>query len=173
MKTADKIIAKISSVWSLLSYITMVAVMLLITVDVLLRKICQVTIVGSYEIVERCLLVLVFCGFAYGQTNRAHIHVTLFLSMFNKKVALFLFGIWHVLSFAGAVFTGYAMILQTQYAIEAGTWTPVLQIPLWPFYIVSAIGMFIFALTIVWDAIQCFVGLGSQEWADNIMSSWE
>jgi len=172
MKTIDKIVNKISSGWSIFSYIAMVLVMLLITVDVILRKVAHITIVGSYEIVERCLLVLVFCGFAYGQTNHAHIHVTLFLTMFSKKVSLFLYGVWHVLSFIGAVLTGYAMILQMQYAISAGTWTPVLQIALWPFYLISAIGMFIFALTIIWDAVQCFVGLGVEEWDEKIRSAW-
>ena len=174
MKIIDKIVEKISCGWSVFSYITMVLVMLLITVDVILRKVAHITIVGSYEIVERCLLVLVFCGFAYCQTNKGHIHVTLFLQMFHEKVALFLFGIWHLLSFAGAIFTGYAMILQMQYAIQANTWTPVLQIALWPFYLVSAIGMFIFALTIIWDCIQCFVGLApsQKEWADKIKAGW-
>ena len=80
VKKLDKIVSGISGGVGIVAYVCIVAITLLMTVDVLMRKLFDAAIVGSYEIVERLLLLLVFSAFAYAQTNKAHIHVTMFAS---------------------------------------------------------------------------------------------
>lgn len=173
MKTIDTIIKKIASILSIVGFASLIIIMFLITIDVLMRKIIDVAIPGSYEIVERLLLLLVFASFAYGQTNRSHIHVTMFVSKFPRPVGMALFGIFSLLSFIGCALMAYALVLQGQYAFTAGTWTPVLQIPLYPFFYIAAVCSAVFAITILWDAIKSLVGIGSKEWADDIASTWD
>lgn len=172
VKKVDKVINTISNTVAIVSYIALVGIMVLITVDVLLRKIIQVTVVGSYEIVQLMLLLLVFGAFAYAQTNRSHIHVTMFIAMMPRQISMVLFGLWGVLSTGTAVLCGYALILQGFYAQSAGTWTPVLYIPLYPFNYIAAFCMFIFALTLLWDTIKSFIGVVNEEVAKDISSSW-
>ena len=172
IKKTDKIVTKISNTIGLVSYVALVIMMLLITVDVLMRKIFLITVVGSYEIVQLMLLLLVFAAFAYAQTNRSHIHVTMFIAMMPRPISMMLFGLWGILSTCAAILCGYALILQASYSHAAGTWTPVLYIPLYPFHYIAAFCMFIFALTLLWDAIKSFAGVVNEEVAKDINSSW-
>ena len=173
VKKLDKIVSGISGTVSIVSYVCLVGIMLLMTVDVFMRKLFDAAIVGSYEIVERLLLLLVFAAFAYAQTNKAHIHVTMFVSKLPRGISLGVFGFWNLISTATAIVCGYALCLQGAYALEAGTWTPVLYIPLFPFFYIAAVGMFIFALTLLWDTAKCFIGIGDKEVGDEIRSHWD
>ena len=173
IKKIDKIIARISGGIGSVTYVAFVGIMFTISVDVIMRKVFQFSIPGSYEIVERMLLLLVFAAFAYGQTNRAHIHVTLFIKLFPKLIRMALFGVLGLLSTATAIFCGYAVWLQGDYSLRAKTVTAVLYIPLYPFFYIASVCMYAFALTLLWDAIKSFIGVVNDEVAKDLQSTWD
>ena len=172
-KKIDRVIAWISNIIGYVGYVGIVAIMLLIAVDVIARGILKSGILGSYEIVERMLLVTIFAAFAFTQTHRGHVHVTLFVSKLPKKLGMVIFGLLGLLSTAASVFCAYAIVEQGNYSYTAGTHTGVLLIPLYPFYYIAAFCTVIFAITLLWDSVKCFIGISSEECCMDIRSSWE
>ena len=173
IKKIDNVIGRISGTIGFFTFIAYVLIMALITVDVIFRKAFHSSILGSYELVERMLLILVFAAFAYTQTNRGHIHVTLFISRMPKAFSMILFGFLGLLSAGTAVFCAYATLLQGNFSVSSSTVTAVLHIPLYPFFYIAAFCMLIFAVTLLWDAIKSFIGVGNKEVAADIRSSWD
>ena len=173
IKKIDKIFSGISNAIGYVSYVGLVAIMLLIVVDVLLRKLMKTGIVGSYELVERMLLITIFAAFAFTQTHRGHIHVTLFLTKLPKTVRMFLFGFFGLLSTAASAFCAYSIMAQGSFSFTAATFTAVLKIPLYPFFYIAAFCMLIFTFTLLWDSIKCFAGMKNDEIREDIQSSWE
>ena len=173
IKKIDRVIARISGGIGSITYVAFTGIMILISVDVVMRKVFEISIPGSYELVERMLLILVFAAFAYAQTNRGHIHVTLFIGRFPKFISMALFGVLGLLSTSTAVFCGYVIWLQGNFSLRSKTVTAVLHIPLYPFFYIASFCMCVFALTLFWDAIKSFIGIANSEVAEDIQSSWE
>ena len=172
IKKIDKIIVCISGGISSVTYLSFIGIMLIISVDVTLRKVFRSSIPGSYELVERMLLLLVFAGFAYTQAIRGHIHVTLFIRLFPKFIRMALFGFLGLLSTVTATFCGYAVWLQANHSVSSRTVTAVLNIPLYPFFYVASLCMYAFAFTLLWDTIKSFMGIVNNEIAEDIQSAW-
>ena len=172
IKKIDKILGRVSAGISSVTYVAFIGIMITISVDVTLRKAFQFSIPGSYEIVERMLLLLVFAAFAYTQTNKGHIHVTLFIRLFPRWFRMPLFGILGLLSAATAFFCAYAVWLQADHSVSSRTVTAVLHIPLYPFFYIASLCMYVFAFTLLWDALKSFIGLVNDEVAKDIQSSW-
>ena len=173
VKKIDKVMSRITNTLGYVSYAAIILIMLLVVVDVIMRKSLRSGILGSYELVERLLLLLVFAAFAFTQTERGHVHVTLFMSKLPKPVGMFIFGLLGLLSTAASVFCAYAMVEQGNFSLEKNTTTAVLLIPLYPFFYIAAVCMFIFTVTVLWDSIKSFIGIANKEIAEDIRSTWE
>ena len=91
-------------------------------------------------------------SFAYAQSQKAHINMGMVIRRFPRSLGLGIFSFMGLLSAATAGAVGYAAILQAQSAMERNAVTSVLQIPLYPFYYVEAIAMFIFTAVLLYDA---------------------
>ena len=173
IKKIDKILSRITTSFGYVSYVSIVFIMLLVVVDVIMRKILRAGILGSYEIVERALLLLIFAAFAFTQTEKAHVHVTLFVSKLPKPVGMFIFGFLGVLSTSAAVFCAYSMVEQGKFSFEKYTTTAVLLIPLYPFFYIAGVCMYIFAVVLLWDSVKSFIGIKNEEICKEIRSAWE
>lgn len=168
----ERMIGRATFVVSLVSYAGVLAIMLLNVADVFMAKAFTAPIQGTYEITEVLLLCTVMASFAYAQSRHAHINMGMVLKRFPRSVALFLYALMGVLSAATAGAVGYAAILQAQSAMDRGSVTAVLKIPLVPFYYVEAVAMSIFALVLLFDAILAFVAMRKDEYAEAVISTW-
>ena len=172
MKIIDKVVSVLTSIVSTLSYVGFLAIMALIAVDVFLRKFFRGGVTGTYELVQYLLMCGVFASFAYTQSLRGHVHVTMFIAKFPKHLRFIVYGLTGVFSTVAAVVLTYAAAIQTNYSMTAGTKTGVLGVPLYPFFAVECFCMGVFAVTLAWDVVKSFIALGNQEVADDIQSSW-
>ncbi len=171
MKIGD-IVKKITFLMSLVSYGGVVAIMLLNVLDVFMSKTLNRSITGAYEITEVLLLCTIMASFAYGQTKKAHINITLFIKHLPGAIRLIIFGIMGFLSAGTAAVVGYAAILQAQSAITKGSATGVLMIPMYPFYYVEAAAMFIFAIALLYDTLLSFAAIFIKKYEKAVTSSW-
>lgn len=169
----DKVISRITGSICYVGYAGIVFIMLLTVIDVFTRKVFHTGIVGSYELIERTLLIMIFAAFADAQVLRGHIHVTLFLAKFPRVLSLILFGLFGLLSTAASAVCSYALLEQGRYCLSAGTTTAVLFIPHYPFYYIAAFCMLVFTLVLLWDSIKCFIGIAQEEVGEEIRSYWE
>lgn len=172
IKKIDKISLTLTSVVSIVSYVGFLAVMLLIVVDVLLRKVVGSGVTGAYEMVERLLMVAVFASFAYTQSKQGHVHVTMFISKLPSVLRFILVGLTGILSSGAAFLLAYAAVLQAKSSLALGTKTGVLGIALCPFFWVEAVCMAVFGIALLWDVIKSFAAIKNKEVAQEIQSHW-
>ena len=149
---------------SMVSYGGVVIIMILNVADVIMTKTLNRSITGAYEITEVLLLCTIMASFAYGQTKKTHIHVTLFIRPLPRAVKLFLFGLMGLLAAGTAALTGYAAILQAQSAMTKNALTSVLMIPMYPFYYVEAVAMFVFFMALLYDAALAFAAIFNKDY---------
>lgn len=163
MKTVSKCINSIAAAAGGVSFLGIVVMMLLITVDVLLRKFFSSPINGSYEIVECLLMVVVFSSFSFSQMRKGHVKVTVLIDMMPWRVRRLLDGLFELMCSAMAGILGYSAIVQALYLHKGGWVSGILSFPLYPFHWVEAIMSFVFALVIFCHALTHFIGMGNKE----------
>lgn len=133
------------------------------TVDVILRKLpVHASVKGSYDMTEMGMVVIVFFGIAYFQSEHGHVRVEMFIEKFPYTVRCIVEG---VVNFVEAIFGAlmcYAAFQQisTLYSRNAGT--SVIHIPHWPFAIFMTIGLLLFTIFLILDGILCFQQIGQR-----------
>lgn len=172
MLRIGRIMDKITLMVSLVSYGGVLAIMLLNVADVVTTKAFTEPITGAYEITEVLLLCTVMASFAYAQSQKAHINMGMVIRRFPRSLGLGIFSFMGLLSAATAGAVGYAAVLQAQSAMGRNAVTSVLQIPLYPFYYVEAVAMFIFAAVLLYDAVLAFMAIRNDKYAEIVISSW-
>ncbi|MGN1002901.1 MAG: TRAP transporter small permease [Oscillospiraceae bacterium] len=172
IKKIDKVVHRATGVLFAVSFVGLIAIILLIAADVFMRKVMQSTVLGAYEICERMLMCIVFAGLAYTESEKGHIYITMLISKFNRKLRFIIFGLMQLCSTVIALYLAYASFLQTTISFRTSTVTTVLLIPLYPFYAFEAICMVVFGLALLWSAIKSFAAVGSSSLAEEIQSSW-
>jgi TRAP-type C4-dicarboxylate transport system permease small subunit len=146
--------------------------MLLNVADVLLAKLFSRPIIGAYEITEMLLLCTVMASFAYGQSKKAHINMVIIVRHLPRVIKFTIYGVMGLASAAAASVVGYAAILQAASAIDKGTTTNVLGIPMYPFYYIEAATMFVLALALLYDTLLAFAAIRSRDCEEAVVSSW-
>jgi TRAP-type C4-dicarboxylate transport system permease small subunit len=135
-------------------YISISAIVLVTSIDVIGRYIFNRPLLGSLELLE--LLMAVFGGFAilHTTTRRGHVSVDLLFAIFPRRlqIAVHAFGsimgsaVWAIIAYR--VFTLGKQSLLTRY------YTTILYIPTGPFEIVLACTLGLFSLILL---VQAFV----------------
>lgn len=155
-----------------ISYVCVIAMMLLNVIDVIIGHVSDTRFIGAYEITQRLLMCAVFTSFAYAQSKKAHINMTIIIAMFPRAIRFILFTLMSVLSIVAAGAMTYAAGVQTGVSIAAGYMTEVLYIPLYPFYLVETIAMGIFTLTILYDTVLYAIAIFRDDVAEMIQAEW-
>ena len=172
MLRLGKMISRATFAVSLVSYVGVLAIMMLNVADVFMTKSFTKPIQGAYEITEVLLLCTVMASFAYAQSQKAHINMGMVLKRFPRPVALGCYAFMGLLSAATAGAVGYAAVLQAQSAMDRNAVTSVLEIPLYPFYYVEAVAMFFFALVLLYDTVFAVMAIRNDKYAEAVISSW-
>ena len=104
MIKVGKVVEKTTFVVSMISYCGIIAIMLLNVGDVLMTKIFIKPITGAYEITECLLLCTVIASFAYAQSKKSHINMTLVIKFFPRSLKFLIYGLMGILSTATAAY---------------------------------------------------------------------
>lgn len=166
-----KVLNNVIGKFTLVSFVGVVAIMLLNVADVLSSKLFLKPIAGAYEVTQLLMLCTVIGSYAYGQTNHTHINMGLIILKFPKKARYFISGVLGILSTATAVVLGYAACKQAMIALGKNTVTGALFIPWWPFYIIEGICMFILAVTLAYDMLMSFRAIAGEEEIEKYVDS--
>ena len=165
-------IDKVTSAMSLVSYVGVTVIVLLTVIDVILTKTISKPILGAYEITEQLLLCTVFASFAYGQTKKSHINMALVISRLPRTLRYLCFAVMSFVSVVVAALMGYAAVLQAISNYQTNVVTANLFIPTFPFLIVEAVAMFIFALALLYDTVLSIGAIKNDEYAEIVASGW-
>ncbi len=157
---------------ALVSFVCVVVMMLMNVVDVVIGYLFQTHILGAYELTQRLLMCAVFTAFAYGQSKKSHINMTIVIVHFPRPLRFTLFTLMSLLSVLAAGAMTYAAAVQTGVAMSTGYMTEVLYIPLWPFYVVETVSMGIFTLALIYDTILSVIAIFREDYAKMIQAEW-
>lgn len=171
MKKVYVFLTKVSAGIAYVSYAAVIAATLLTVVDVVLRKLFNSAVFGAYELVEFLMVCTVFASFAYTQTRKGHIRVSMFIKKMPRRLAMILYSINELVATAIVCAVTYAAYIQIGYAMKKNLISANLSIPLYPFYAIEMICMGLFAVVLLCDAIFSIMGIFKQEYADEVMSA--
>ncbi len=170
MKKVYAVAEKICSVLAFVSYAAFIAAMFLTVTDVVMRKLFNRAIYGSYELTELLMVCLVFAALAYAQTQKAYTRVTMFIRIFPHYPKMIIYSINEFLTFVIGAAATYAAYLQAGYALKKHLTTANLYIPLYPFYIIETICLAVFTIVLLLDAIYTIMGIFRRDIEEDIMS---
>lgn len=170
-KKIERGVGKFSKAICIVSFVGVIAIVLLNVMDVILAKSYK-PILGSYEITQRLLLCTIFASFAYAQTKKTHINMTIIIVHYPRVLRFILFTIMSILSVFIAGALAYAAFYQGGVSMETGTATEVLYIPLYPFFYVEAITMAAFTIVLAFDTVKSFIAIFREDFAEYVMADW-
>jgi TRAP-type C4-dicarboxylate transport system permease small subunit len=149
-----------------------IAMMFLISTDVVLGKVFNFRITGAYEISQMILSILVFSSWAYTQTVHGHIHVVMFVSKMPRKLRFSCYGLTSVISMATMAVAGYAVYHQIIAKYVSNERTGTLLIAHWPFYIFEFVALILLSVVLLRDAIKSIAAMVNNDFAEEIQSTW-
>ncbi len=129
----------------------LVGMMFLTVVDVTGRKFFDAPIMGSYELTEFMLALIVFFSVGYTQIQKGHIAMEALVSNFSLRAQAITDSIVYLISI------GLGSVLTWQLVAHAKrTWigkheTGVLHLPLYPFLMAAAFGCLLYSLVLLVD----------------------
>ena len=165
-------IEKVTKGVAWISFVCVVVMMLMNVVDVIIGYLFSKHILGAYELTQRLLMCAVFTAFAYGQSKKTHINMTIVIAKFPRAVRFVIFTVMSILSVLAAGAMTYAAGVQTGVAISTGYMTEVLYIPLWPFYVVETVAMAIFTLALIYDTVLYVIAIFRDDFAEMVQADW-
>jgi TRAP-type C4-dicarboxylate transport system permease small subunit len=146
--------------------------MILIAIDVALRKILNQPINGGYEIASLFMAMLVFFALAYTQQQKSAIHVTLFVTRFKGRTRYVIWTLGLLLATGMAGYFAYGSFVHGGLVRLVGTESGTLRIPYWPFYYVGAFSFGLYAIVMAIDAVKSFAAVFSEKYAVEVASHW-
>lgn len=127
--------------------------MFITTIDVVGRFFRR-PFLGTMEISELALAVMVFLGWSYTQAEKSHISIDLFFNMLPKRLQKILDLIHPLFGIALLSLVAWQSVKYTLDAKASLMETENLGIPFWPFHFMMFIGAITFCLQLVFDLVD-------------------
>ncbi len=135
---------------------------LLITLDVVLRYFFNRPIKGSYELVEFMMVLLVFLGLAFTQTKKNHVSITLFTGRLSPSQMAVIGSATYFLCLIIFSMITWRCLLQAEALRVNGTSSDILFIPNFPFMWVVVFGSALLSLIFLIDFFKSVDGVLSR-----------
>jgi TRAP-type transport system small permease protein len=135
----------------------LLGLMVLIAFDVVMRYVLRLPFLGAFEMTELAMALIVFLGLPYCAITGGHVAVDLLAPVLDRPRWRWVNAAVHL---AGAALTGTIAWRTTLYALtsrERGEATNMLRIELWPFEMLTAASMALFAAVLLiqaWRALR-------------------
>lgn len=152
-------------------YLTLL-MMLITVVDVGGRYFFNSPIPGVFELTRFGLGAIVCTALGYSQINKVHIAIDILVSKFPlawRNLAEF---INYLLAFIAFAIGCWQMFVYTGRLYTSAQVTSVLGVPIYPFVLISAIGLVFFTLVLLWDLIKATARLFLRGEDDEYISHW-
>ena len=156
----ERVIFPFSKGISVLSMIAACMMMLLVTVDVFMRRALNQPIFGAYEIGKVLLVIVVFCGVAYVMSVKGHVVVDTLVRLYPKKLQIAVAGIAYFLSLIIVALISWQSAVYGLDMVRVGETTVLLRILVSPFIFVVAFGSAVLFLVILVQFIYILAGVG-------------
>lgn len=141
------------------SRVSIVAMMALITIEVILRKFFAFSIVGTVEIVAALMVITVFLAWSYTESHNAHVKVEFLVQRLGRKTqsilaaitTLVLLGIFSIMIWQTMVYTLDAWHVGLRYDTA--------RLPIFPVRLAVPVGCFFLCLQLLRRLVSNVAGL--------------
>jgi TRAP-type C4-dicarboxylate transport system permease small subunit len=123
--------------------------MLLTIVDVFLRKVFSQSLLGTVEVTEFMLVVLVFFSLARTEALNGHVKVDLVMSRFGERAQGFVDMITQFACFVLSLLITWSTVVYSEKMRASGEVSQDLWLPIYPFIYVVAVGCVVLSLTLL------------------------
>lgn len=148
MKTVMRICNAVAKVLNVIAIIALLVMICITLADVFMRLFFTAPITGAVEI-TRMMMVTMSPAFVGALLERRHVSVGLMVDRFGRKGQLVFDTIGYILSFGlCAVFCYQGFVELFKKMAQKQVYT-MLKIPTWPFYLIFAVSMGIFAIVVL------------------------
>ncbi len=144
-----KIIYPTSRIVNIVGAIVLAMMMFLVAADVTLRYGIDRPILGSVELVELMMIIVVFLAVAYTASQRGHVAIELVTSRFPQRAQAILDVFTSFLSLFFIVLVIWRSILRGNTMWHDHHVTTVLSIPVFPFLYIIAFGCLLLAIVLI------------------------
>jgi len=142
--------------------LVLIALVLLITVDVTLRRAFNSPLTFSYEIIEFGLVIVVWGSVLYSTARERHISIDVLVSRLPAKARQFLRLIFDFVSAVALLLIGWQSITYAIRLRDAQNVSPTLDIPIYPFVLIVALGAILAGLILLVNFIDSVRGEGKR-----------
>lgn len=162
--TYEKTVGIVEKLCAILSVMSIISMMLLITVDVTLRKAFNHPIPGGFEITEDYLMVgIVYMALSYIYLQGGHVRVTIFLGIIPKALKRPLDIILNLFSLGFFVLVAIGGMMTFLRAVSYGEFSSsILAYPLAPAYFLVPLGSILLCIRI----IESIISPSKMKWED-------
>lgn len=141
--------------WSaIVGVVALIGSVLLVVVDITLRLVLNLGVPGSIELIQRLLILIFFSGMAYTQIGNKHVRVDVVVNRFSPAAKLAITVCADLVAVVIVSIISWQSVVQGVSLWSMGYTTPLLEIPQWPWAIITAVFMALFALAIVTDLLK-------------------
>lgn len=145
-------IRSVTNVLKWIAIIDLTIMMLIITFVVILRAL-SIPIVGDYELTEFSMVIVIACSLAYTESVNEHIAIGIIIDKAPQIVQKSINVIGSTLTIIFCFVVSYVFIVTLNYDRV----TDLLDIPLYPFKILIALGFFLWGLEALLTLISQFI----------------
>ena len=139
-RSAESRIYSLSRILGIIAIVILVAMMLFTVVNVVMRAFFNRPIPGDVELIEVAMVCTGFLGLAWCAIREKHIRVDLLVQYFPKRVQGVIDSIGYIGALGASIIISWQSINEGLANKEMETATASLDIPVYPFYWVTALG---------------------------------
>ena len=152
----EKAVFPVSRLLLYIGQFTLILMVMLTVADVFLRYVLNRPILGSYELTEFMMAVLVFSTIGYTMVVKGHVVVDLVFTKLPQRIKDILECITSFIAFILFAVVAWRNVMQADTAWGRNDVTAELFIPISPFILFVAIGIAVLALVLFAQFIQSF-----------------
>ena len=150
----EKFIGSVSRAANHISLLFLLIMPLPVFIDVIARLTFKGSIPGGIEIESFILLIIVFLGIAFVQFNEGHIRIGFIVARFPKWIQNLLDCFHYLICSLFFTIMSYQLLAQGIKKMQDHIITYELEIPVWIFWFVSAIGVMLLAIVVALDFLR-------------------
>ena len=150
----QRIMRKIAFISGILGTIAMLFLVLMTVADVCLRYFFNHPILGSFELTEYILIPLALFGIPWAASEKANVRVDLIMGKIQNYKRARVDIVTCLLSMILTAVLAWFTVPQAFYIYEVEIVSPRLDIPAYPFYLITALGFFILFFVLISELID-------------------
>jgi TRAP-type C4-dicarboxylate transport system permease small subunit len=157
MKRFSGLVTGLSRVLDQAAGFFLVATMVLIVVNILMRAIFKMPVFGAFEYVGLLTALVTGLALAYCGVQNAHIDISLVVERLPSRLQAVLSALINVISMCFLAVCAWYVGLYAGSMMESGLVSPTTQVPIYPFVYLIALGLLTYCLVLLVRSIEFII----------------